>query len=63
MFFFFFLFCSINPSPCGPFQDYASTSDIIRDLFFEKGKEFEASEIVKYLTSPGVLFALFCALW
>ncbi|XP_035215874.1 transmembrane channel-like protein 5 isoform X2 [Stegodyphus dumicola] len=53
---------AIDPSMCGPFKDYDKTGDLIRNIFFKKGEEYLASEIIKYLSSPGVMFAVFCAL-
>ncbi|KFM77782.1 Transmembrane channel-like protein 7, partial [Stegodyphus mimosarum] len=47
---------------CGPFKDFDKTGDLIRNIFFKKGEEYHASEIIKYISSPGVMFAVFCAL-
>uniref|UniRef100_A0A061QLK4 Putative TMC-5 n=1 Tax=Cupiennius salei TaxID=6928 RepID=A0A061QLK4_CUPSA len=57
----YFIF-ALKPSNCGPFKEYKKTVEIIHEIFFAKGEEHETSEIVKYLSSPGVLFAVFCAL-
>ncbi|XP_054713456.1 transmembrane channel-like protein 5 [Uloborus diversus] len=69
--FIMFLLCSftvgycifvLDPSKCGPFRALENPNDVIRRLFFKKGEEHHASEFVKYLSSPGVMFAFFCAL-
>lgn len=54
---------SLAPSHCGPFQAFEQTSELIHSIFFEKGEEHKASEFIKYLSSPGVMFAFLCALW
>ncbi|GFT66212.1 transmembrane channel-like protein 5 [Nephila pilipes] len=51
-----------EPSDCGPYRDYHKTGDIITNIFFRKDKKNIFTQILTFVTSPGVLFATFCAL-
>ncbi|KAF8767935.1 Transmembrane channel-like protein 5 like protein [Argiope bruennichi] len=51
-----------EPSDCGPYRDYQKTQDIVTKVFFGKDEQGIFTKIITYITSPGVLFAIFCAL-
>lgn len=50
-----------EPSDCGPFRDYERTGDILSNIFLGK-KRNTITLIISYINSPGVLFAVFCAI-
>ncbi|GFY38269.1 transmembrane channel-like protein 5, partial [Trichonephila inaurata madagascariensis] len=51
-----------EPSYCGPYRDYHKTGDIIANVLFGSDDLSTFTIFLAYLTSPGVLFAIFCAL-
>ncbi|KAG8181681.1 hypothetical protein JTE90_019220 [Oedothorax gibbosus] len=50
-----------EPSDCGPFRDYKWSGNVLKNVFLGKSRNF-LTTLIGYITSPGVLFALFCAL-